>query len=71
MTKQEIIAKLKSGIAGVGIKITYWNHDVDYTFYQDIEGSKGIDRASEQFAVLINKDKVRRAEFIYKEDSKA
>nr|DAK83113.1 MAG TPA: hypothetical protein [Caudoviricetes sp.] len=71
MTKQEMIAKLKSGIAGVGIKITYWNHDVDYTFYQDIEGSKGIDRASEQFAVLISKDKVRRAEFIYKEDLKA
>lgn len=67
MTEKEMIAKLnRQDITGVGVKVTLWNHETRFYFYEDFEESKGIDRASKHFANLINKDKVRKAEYINK-----
>lgn len=66
MTKQEMQAKLnRKDISGVGVKVTLWNHDTRYYFYEDFDDSKGVDRAANQFHKLIEQDKVRKAEYIY------
>ena len=36
-----------------------------YYFYEDFEDDKGVDRAAKHFSDLINKGKVRKAEYIY------
>lgn len=67
MTKQEMQAKLnRKDIAGVGVKVTLWNGETRYYFYEDFDDSKGIDRAAKHFESKINNDRVRRAEYIYR-----
>lgn len=66
MTRQEMEAKLnRKDITGVGVKVTLWNNDTKYYFYEDFEDSKGVDRAARHFANAINNGKARRAEYIY------
>lgn len=66
MTRQEMQNKLdRKDITGVGVKVTWGDNNIIYYFYEDFEGSKGIDRASKHFANMINKGKVRKAEYIY------
>lgn len=66
MTKQEMQAKLdRKDITGVGVKVTFGDNDIIYYFYEDFEDSKGVDRAAKHFADMINKGKVRKAEYIY------
>lgn len=67
MTRQEMQNKLdRKDITGVGVKVTLWNGDTRYYFYEDFEDSQGVDRAAKHFADMINKGKVRKAEYIYK-----
>lgn len=66
MTRQEMLAKLnRKDITGVGVKVTLWNYDTRYYFYEDFTDSKGVDRAAKHFTKMINMDKVRKAEYIY------
>lgn len=66
MTRQEMQAKLnRKDIAGVGVKVTLWDGDTRYYFYEDFEDSKGVDRAAKHFSNEINHDRVRRVEYIY------
>ena len=66
MTRQEMQNKLdRKDITGVGVKVTWGDNNVIYYFYEDFEDSKGVERASKHFANMINKGKVRKAEYIY------
>ena len=70
MTKQEMQNKLnRKDISGVGVKVTFnfssGETGVIYYFYEDFENDKGVDRAAKHFSDLINKGKVRKAEYIY------
>lgn len=70
MTKQELQNKLnRKDISGVGIKVTFnfssGEPGVIYYFYEDFENDKGADRAAKHFSNLINKGKIRKAEYIY------
>lgn len=66
MERQEMQAKLnRKDITGVGVKVTFWNGDTRYYFYEDFEENKGVDRAARHFANAINNGRVRRAEYIY------
>lgn len=70
MTKQEMQNKLnRKDISGVGVKVTFnlssGKTGVIYYFYEDFENDKGVDRAAKHFSDLINKGKVRKAEYIY------
>ena len=67
MTKQEMQNKLnRKALSGVGVKVTFnfssGETGVIYYFY---ENDKGVDRAAKHFSDLINKGKVRKAEYIY------
>lgn len=72
MTRQEMQNKLnRKDITGVGVKVTFdfssGETGTIYYFYEDFENDKGGgDRAARQFSNLINKGKVRKAEYIYK-----
>ncbi len=69
MTRQEMEAKLsRKDITGVGVKVTWGDNNIIYYFYEDFEDSRGIDRAAKHFADMINKGKVRKAEYFYKDD---
>lgn len=69
MTKLEMQAKLeREDLNGVGVKVTCTDNTEIYYFYEDFENDKGVDRASKHFANLINKGKVRKAEYFYKSD---
>ena len=69
MSKQEMIAKLeRKDLHGVGVKVLYSDGCEIFYFYEDFENNKGVDRASKHFANLINKGKVRKAEYFYKSD---
>lgn len=70
MTKQEMQNKLdRKDISGVGVKVTFnfssGETGVIYYFYEDFENDKGVDRVAKHFSDLINKGKVRKAEYIY------
>lgn len=66
MTRQEMQNKLdRKDITGVGVRVTWGDNNVIYYFYEDFKDSKGVDRASKHFADMINKGKVRKAEYIY------
>lgn len=66
MTRQEMQNKLdRKDITGVGVKVTWGDNNIIYYFYEDFENSKGIDRAAKHFSNMINKGKVRKAEYIY------
>ena len=66
MTRQEMQNKLdRKDITGVGIKVTWSDSNVIYYFYEDFKDSKGVDRAAKHFANMINKGKVKKAEYIY------
>lgn len=66
MTRQEMQNKLdRKDITGVGVKVTLANNNTIYYFYEDFDGSKGVDRAAKHFSGMINKGKVRKAEYIY------
>jgi hypothetical protein len=70
MTKQEMQNKLnRKDISGVGVKVTFnfssGETGIIYYFYEDFENDKGVDRAAKHFSGLINKGKVRKAEYIY------
>ena len=72
MTRQEMQNKLdRKDISGVGVKVTFdfssGETGTIYYFYEDFENDKGVDRAARQFSNLINKGKVRKAEYIYKQ----
>lgn len=67
MTRQEMQSKLdRKDVSGVGVKVTLQNGETRYYFYEDFEDSRGVDRAAKHFANMINQDKVRKAEYIYK-----
>ncbi|MBQ6887221.1 MAG: hypothetical protein IJN54_06885 [Lachnospiraceae bacterium] len=69
MSKIEMIAKLqRKDLQGVGVKALYSDGCEIFYFYEDFENDKGIDRASKHFENLINKGKVRKAEYFYKDD---
>ena len=71
MTRQEMQNKLdRKDITGVGVKVTWGDNNVIYYFYEDFEDSKGVDRASKHFANMINNGKVRKAEYIYKQQER-
>ena len=70
MKKQEMQNELnRKDISGVGVKVTFNSSSAEtgviYYFYEDFENDKGIDRATKHFSELINKGKVRKAEYIY------
>ena len=69
MTKQEMQKLDRKDISGVGVKVTFnfssGETGVIYYFYEDFENDKGVDRAAKHFSDLINKGKVRKAEYIY------
>lgn len=66
MTRQEMQNKLdRKDITGVGVKVTLTDGQTRYYFYEDFEDSKGVDRAAKHFSNMINKGKVRKAEYIY------
>ena len=76
MTKQEMQNKLnRKDISGVGIKVTFnfssGETGVIYYFYEDFENDKGVDRAAKHFSDLINKGKVRKAEYIYSQPKRS
>ena len=72
MTRQEMQNKLdRKDITGVGVKVTWGDNNVIYYFYEDFEDSKGVDRASKHFANMINKGKVRKAEYIYNQPKRS
>lgn len=69
MSKIEMIAKLqRKDLYGVGVKALYSDGCEIFYFYEDFENDKGIDRASKHFENLINKGKVRKVEYFYKDD---
>lgn len=58
MTKQEMEAKLnRKDITGVGVKVTLWNNDTRYYFYEDFEDSKGVDRAAPDSLMMASQKK--------------
>ena len=66
LTRQEMQNNLdRKDITGVGVRVTWGDNNVIYYFYEDFKDSKGVDRASKHFADMINKGKVRKAEYIY------
>ena len=66
MARQEMQNKLdRKDITGVGVKVTWGDNNIIYYFYEDFEDSKGVDRAAKHFSNMINKGKVRKAEYIY------
>ena len=70
MTRQEMQNKLdRKDISGFGVKVTFdfssGETGTTYYFYEDFEDDKGVDRAARHFSDLINKGKVRKAEYIY------
>ena len=70
MTKQEMQNKLdRKNISRVGDKVTFkfatGETGVINYGYEDFENDKGVDRAAKHFSDLINKGKVRKAEYIY------
>ena len=72
MTRQEMQNKLdRKDITGVGVKVTWGDNNIIYYFYEDFEDSKGVDRASKHFANMINKGKVRKAEYIYNQPKRS
>lgn len=76
MTKQEMQNKLnRKDISGVGVKVTFnlssGKTGVIYYFYEDFENDKGVDRAAKHFSDLINKGKVRKAEYIYSQPKRS
>lgn len=76
MTKQEMQNKLnRKDISGVGVKVTFnfssGETGVIYYFYEDFENDKGVDRAAKHFSDLINKGKVRKAEYIYSQPKRS
>ena len=69
MEKIEMIAKLqRKDLQGVGVKVLYADGCEMFYFYEDFGDDKGINRASKHFENLINKGKVRKAEYFYKDD---
>ena len=72
MTRQEMQNKLdRKDITGVGVKVTWGDNNVIYYFYEDFKDSKGIDRAAKHFANMINKGKVKKAEYIYNQPKRS
>lgn len=76
MTKQEMQNKLdRKDISGVGVKVTFdfssGETGTTYYFYEDFEDDKGVDRAARHFADLINKGKIRKAEYIYSQPKRS
>ena len=72
MTRQEMQNKLdRKDITGVGVKVTWGDNNVIYYFYEDFEDSKGVDRAAKHFSNMINKGKVRKAEYIYNQPKRS
>ena len=70
MTRQEMQNKLnRKDITGVGVKVTFdfssGETGTIYYFYEDFENDTGVDRATRHYSNLINKGKVRKAEYIY------
>lgn len=71
MTKQRFLELLnRKDLAGVGAVAHYTDGSTAYTFYEDFENDKGIDRAARQFQVLIDNGYVSRVEYIHKEARK-
>ena len=72
MTKQEMQNKLdRKDISGVGVNFSSGETGVIYYFYEDFENDKGVDRAAKNFSDLINKGKVRKAEYIYSQPKRS
>lgn len=76
MTRQEMQNKLdRKDISGVGVKVTFdfssGETGTTYYFYEDFEDDKGVDRAARHFSDLINKGKVRKAEYIYSQPKRS
>jgi hypothetical protein len=69
MERDGMIAKLnRKDISGVGVKVLWRDGCEIYYFYEDFAGDKGVDRAARHFENLINKGKVRKVEYFYKDD---
>ena len=76
MTRHEMQNKLnRKDISGIGVKVTFnfssGETGVIYYFYEDFENDKGIDRATKHFSNLINKGKIRKAEYIYSQPKRS
>lgn len=65
----------RKDISGVGVKVTFdfssGETGTTYYFYEDFEDDKGVDRAARHFSDLINKGKVRKAEYIYSQPKRS
>ena len=63
MTKIEMMAKIKR-YKGIGVEITTATGNMIYYFYEDFEGSTGIDRAMKQIYPKVDNGKFTKVTFI-------
>ena len=63
MTKIEMMAKIKR-YKGIGVEITTATGNMIYYFYEDFEGSTGIDRAMKQIYPKLENGKFTKVTFI-------
>lgn len=63
MTKIEMMAKIKR-YKGIGVEITTATGNMIYYFYEDFEGSTGIDRAMKQIYPKLDNGKFTKVTFI-------
>ena len=63
MTKIEMMAKIKR-YKGIGVEITTATGNMIYYFYEDFEGSTGIDRAMNQIYPKLDNGKFTKVTFI-------
>lgn len=68
MRYAEMMAKLRrTDITGVGVATLDFKGRVNFYWYEDFVGSKGIDRAERCFSKMIENGKIRRADYFYQQ----